>query len=64
MSKQERALYNRIAKLQGTLFKLIGNLESIKIALASEATGGMNQQRSAGPGSIPAGAGKGSVKEA
>jgi len=63
MSKQERALYNRIAKLQGTLFKLIGNLESIKIALASEATGGMNQQRS-GPGSIPAGAGKGSVKEA
>jgi len=58
MSERERALYDRISKIQGTLFKLIGNLESIKIALASEATGGMNQQRSAGPGSIPAGAGE------
>jgi hypothetical protein len=36
MTVQERALYNRIAKLQGTLFKLIGNLESIKIELAGD----------------------------
>ena len=34
MSEQERALYNRIAKLQGTMMKLIGNLEHIKIQLA------------------------------
>ena len=34
MTAQERALYDRIAKLQGTVFKLIGNLESIKIQLA------------------------------
>lgn len=34
MTTQERALYNRIAKLQGTMMKLIGKLESIKIHLA------------------------------
>jgi len=34
MTAAERALYDRIAKLQGTMFKLIGNLESIKIQLA------------------------------
>jgi len=36
MTAQERALYNRIAKLQGKMMKLIGNLESIKIQLAGE----------------------------
>ena len=34
MTAAERALYNRIAKLQGKMFKMIGNLESIKIDLA------------------------------
>jgi len=34
MTAPERALYSRIAKLQGKMFKMIGNLESIKIQLA------------------------------
>ncbi len=37
MTKQERNLYNRICKLQGSLFKMIGNLEGMKIKLASDA---------------------------
>ncbi len=34
MTAAERALYNRIAKLQGTMMKSIGNLATIKIQLA------------------------------
>lgn len=37
VTEQERRMYDRLCKLQGHLFKLIGNLESVKIALASEA---------------------------
>ena len=37
MTSRERLLYNRVCKLQGKLFKMIGNLESMKIQLASEA---------------------------
>lgn len=34
MTQAERRLYDRVCRLQGTLFKLIGQLESIKIGLA------------------------------
>ena len=37
VNPEERKLYDRLAKLQGTLFKIIGNIESVKIALASGA---------------------------
>lgn len=35
MTPEERKLYDRLAKLQGTLFKLIGNIESMKLMLVS-----------------------------
>ena len=34
MTPDERKVYDRICKLQGKMFKLIGNLESIKIRMA------------------------------
>lgn len=37
MTPSERVIYNRLCKLQGKLFKMIGNIKSMKIALASEA---------------------------
>jgi len=33
MTAQEQRLYDRLAKLQGHLFKLIGNIESMKLIL-------------------------------
>lgn len=32
----ERILYNRLSKMQGTLFKVIGDIESIKLIIASD----------------------------
>jgi hypothetical protein len=34
MTPAERQLYNLLAKLQGTMLKLIGKIESMKILLA------------------------------
>lgn len=35
MTPEDRALYDRLCKMQGKLFKAIGDIESIKISLAS-----------------------------
>jgi len=37
MTPEECRIYDRLSKIQGTLFKLIGNIESMKIALAGAA---------------------------
>jgi hypothetical protein len=37
MTPLERALYDRLCKVQGSLFKPIGQIESIKIRMAGAA---------------------------
>lgn len=36
MTAQQRTLYDRLCKIQGKLFKMIGDIESVKIATGGE----------------------------